>query len=222
MTAVIAYQTVDGVHLLSDGLAYGPEGEPVAFVQKVQILAHQSAAFVARGPSLFGGLLAVIAGQCQGDFETLAASFGGMCRSAHQAMLEAAKAGTPLAADPDKVDVILIGVSQSEFVAFSVSSYEDEGLPPWTMKLLQGDSALVFASPMNEQMVGALQRQGLDIWAERVSVEAHGLALMREQRRSCTIVGGFCQLTTVMRSGIFTSILERWPIETSRDGQVAA
>lgn len=211
MTAAIVYIQPGAVHLLTDGALLGPSGETVALGQKVQIAAHQSAAYAARGPSMFFGLLAVVVGQAQGDFDQLATEFAGMCATAHAAMLAAVRSGTPVPTDPAMVDVALIGHSPTRgFCAFAVSSYPEDGQPAWTLRQLGGTAPLAYASPMDSMLEVNLRMQGVNLWDASPDVEKHGLAIMREQR-STGLVGGFCQLTSVLHGGVFTRVLEHWP-----------
>ncbi|AQR60822.1 hypothetical protein BZG35_03505 [Brevundimonas sp. LM2] len=211
MTSTIAYVTDDAAYLATDGGMFA-DGQTLALKQKAIILAHQDAVAAARGPEMFAGLLAVVLGTVQGEFDDLAAAFPRAVQQAHTAMLAAIAAGTPVPGDSTMVDALLIGLSEREgFIAYAVASYDDDGVPAFTAKPLRSNSALAYASPMDQATIDRLERAGTDVWAPTVNVEKHALALMREQRASTDIVGGFCQLTTVIRSGVFSSILERWP-----------
>lgn len=218
MTAAIVYVQPEAVHLLTDG-ALMANGRTAAIKQKVQIAAHQSAAYVARGPDMFGGLLAVIVGQAQGDFDQLAANFASMCASAHAAMLEAISNGTPVSCDPSMVDAVLVGRSPTKgFCAFTVCSYPEDDRPAWALRPIGGDAALAFVSPLDDVVTTNLKLQQIDLWDAAPNIEKHGLAIMREQRGT-GIVGGFCQITSVLHGGVFTRVLEHWP---NAAGQLAA
>lgn len=211
MTAIIVYLTREGAHLLTDGGQFGPDGPPIAFAQKVTIAAHQSAAFVARGPDLYGGLLRVVVGQHQGDFDSLAGAFPDLCRSAHAEMIRAVSTGTQVLGNPYQVDAVLIGWSERRgFQGFEVSSFDD-AVPAWQRNNLASESPLAFCSPAEDTMVQSLLANGLDIWGMDVDPAKDGLSIMRAQRRTTTVVAGFCQITTVTQSGVFSRVLERWP-----------
>ena len=212
MTATIVYLQPEAVHLLTDGAMFAPDGAFVALKQKVQIAAHQSAAYAARGPDMYSGLLSVVMSQAQGDFDRLVTEFAGMCTTAHAAMLAAVKSGTPVPGDPAMVDAVLIGHSLARgFCAFAVSSYPEEGHPAWTLRPLGGAAPLAYVSPMDSMLEVNLRMQRVNLWDGSPDVEKHGLAIMREQR-STGIVGGFCQITSILPSGVFSRVLERWPM----------
>jgi hypothetical protein len=226
MTAALVYLAPTSVSLLTDGAMITPDGSTVALKQKVQIAAHQSAAFVARGPDMFSALVAVAMAQVQGGFEDLVASFAGRVVSAHQHMMTAMRGGAAVPGDPSKVDAILVGVgSDGRAAAYVVSSYPDEGHPAWALRPIKRPAApsgavmrfapelvqpaLTFASPMPEAVEADLKTGGLNLWGGSPDVKAHGLAVMRAQRRTGT-VGGFCQMTTITKDGVSSSIVERW------------
>ena len=224
MTAALVYLSPNSVSLLTDGAMMAPDGKTTAQKQKVRIAAHQSAAYVGRGPDLFSGLLAVAVSQVQGGFDDLAKSFAGQAAVAHQNMMAAIRGGTAVPGDPSKVDAVLVGISSTDrAVAYLVSSFPEDGHPAWTMRPLVRESlsvtmrfapesiqpALVFASPMDRATEAALTLTGSRLWGPTEDVAAHGLAVMRAQRKS-KIVGGFCQMTTVTPEGVSSSVLERW------------
>lgn len=225
MTAALVYLSPNSVSLFTDGAMMAPDGKTTAQKQKVRIAAHQSAAYVGRGPDLFSELLAVAVSQVQGGFDDLAKSFTGQAAVAHQNMMAAIRGGTAVPGDPSKVDAVLVGISSTgRAVAYLVSSYPEDGHPAWTMRPLMGERpsaammrfapesiqpALVFASPMDRATEAALALTGSRLWGPTEDVAAHGLAVMRAQRKS-KIVGGFCQMTTVTPEGVSSSVLERW------------
>ena len=219
MTATIVYVQPEAVHLPTDGAMMEPDGSIIGLKQKVQIAAHQNAAYAARGPDIFGGLLAVLVGQAQGDFDQLAADFASMCAAAHAEMLAAIGRGTPVPGDPSMVDAVLVGRSPTKgFCAFIVCSYPEDDRPAWALRPVGGDAALAFVSPLDDALAANLKMQQVDLWEASPDIEKHGLAIMREQR-STGIVGGFCQITSVLHGGVFTRVLEHWP---NAAGQLAA
>ena len=219
MTSTIVYVTENSAHLLTDGGMFGPGGDMVAKKQKAIILAHQNAVAAARGPDMFAGLLAVALGPLQGTFDDLATAFPEAFRQAHAAMLAAIKVGHAVFGDPGQVDAVLVGLSERHgFIAYTVASYHDGEVPAFTANPLQPETPLAYSSPFDERMIARLASRGVDVWTREVTVEKHGLELMREQRASTDIVGGFCQLTSVLRGGIFTRILEEWPEKVRLSG----
>lgn len=227
MTAALVYLAPRSATLFSDGMMTGPTGAMVAAKQKVQIAAHQSAAFVARGPDVFGGLLAVAVGQVQGGFDDLARAFPAQVVTAHRAMMAALQAGHAVSDDPAVVDGVLVGINGTgRAQAFRVSSYEDEGRPPWTvhpltpamapsaaaMRFTPDDihPALAFGSPWPASMDFDLAVSSVKPWEPTPNVREHGRKIMRAQRSS-GVVGGFCQMTTITAAGVATEIVERWP-----------
>lgn len=227
MTAALVYLAPRSATLFTDGMMTGPNGAMVAAKQKVQIAAHQSAAFVGRGPDMFGALLAVAVAQVQGSFDDLARAFPEQVVGAHRAMMAALQAGHSVAADPATIDGVLVGIDGSgRAKGICVSSYEDDGHPPWTAKALTPavlpsaaqlrftpddiQPSLAFASPWPASMDFDLAVSSVKPWEPCPDVREHGRRIMRAQRSS-GVVGGFCQMTTVSADSIATEIIERWP-----------
>ncbi|WP_428149700.1 hypothetical protein [Brevundimonas sp.] len=225
MSAAIVYLTADGAHLATDGAAFGDTGAEALLCQKVYIAAHLNAVVAARGPILFAELLGVLLRQAQGDFDSLAADFGNLGRQAHLAMTAAVEAGTAVVGDLMTVDAVLVGFSEKHGFSCYVASSTQSEVPDlktdtaWqpcrlgatVLDGLSEDTAVVYVTPGDEIMAARLAKRGTDMWSPSGSIEQHALALMEDQRAFTPIVGGFCQLTSVMRSGVFTTILKRWP-----------
>lgn len=211
MSVANAYLTSDGAHLFTDGGGFSADGSCTHIVQKARIAAHQNAAFTARGPVSFSDVLAFLVGQLQGGFDELLDQFPGACRKAHDQVVQAAAAGKPMAADPQLADAVLIGLSERRgFVAYSFEAAQRGVLPSWFPQRMDGETPLQLVTPADGDLQAAMKSGGHDIWAPKVDVEAHGLALMRAQRASSSVVGGFCQMTSVTADGVRTRILERW------------
>lgn len=226
MTATLVYLKPRSVTLFTDGMMVAPNGAMVAMKQKVQIAAHQSAAFVGRGPDMFASLLAVAVSQVQGGFDDLIRAFPEQVVGAHRTMMAALQAGHSVSADPALIDGLLVGIDGSGRArGVCVSSYEDDGHPPWTAKALTPavlpsaaqlrftpddiQPALAFASPWPASMDFDLAVSGVKPWEATADVREHGRRIMRAQRSS-GVVGGFCQMTTVTAGGASTEIIERW------------
>ena len=226
MTATLVYLKPRSVTLFTDGMMVGPNGSMIAVKQKVQIAAHQSAAFVGRGPDRFGALLAVAVAQVQGSFDDILRAFPEQVVGAHRTMMAALQAGHSVSADPALIDGVLVGIDRSGRArGICVSSYEDDGQPPWTAKALAPamppsaaqlrftpddvQPALAFASPWPASMDFDLAVSGVKPWEPCLDVREHGRRIMRAQRSSGT-VGGFCQMTTVTAGMVVTEIVERW------------
>jgi hypothetical protein len=70
--------------------------------------------------------------------------------------------------------------------------------PPW--KLIRLDGLACSPAPKEELQI------------DPDHIERDMIALMEAQRRDCTGVGGFCQLTTLTEYSITQRILRRWPV----------
>ncbi len=195
MTALIAFVREDAVHVLTDGVASGVDGQVLFHVHKAMPLSNVNAVVATRGPA---SLLTSAWLSCghRATFDDAADDLGETLKA--NAAAQRAVAERNGIASAEACEILLAGWSEREGqpVAWFVSEIERPGLAAFTVTRIYGLASPETDIPLTHDMDPATD----------------GLRIMREQRGCPDLpVGGFCQITTVYRDRIETRILERWP-----------
>lgn len=219
VSATIVYLSPSAAHLLTDGAGFDSDGRPQLVLHKVHLIPHMGAAITARGPYAFFLLLQLVLGAEQGGFDDLVPNLPTRADQALRMLAAGVSAeGATMAADIDQIDMALIGWSRARSRA---EAYLIERRPDgrWEVTALDNGGACQYATPADQGLVDRLLAAGVDLWAQEANPAEHGLAVMREQKRSsaglidaplASFVGGFCQLTTITADLALSRILERW------------
>jgi hypothetical protein len=202
MTALNVFLRKDAVHVLTDGAACDPNGDLVKAVSKVFPLAHTNAVLATRGVN---GLLPLLGFAVDGapSFDATADILPAKTREI-LASVSHAQGGTDLGT----LDVVLAGISETRGPAcLAVFNHSNYGVPASELQELDG-----FVSPSNPELFATFEANGLDIHGRDFNPEFDGPWIMSKQRDiPGSMVGCFCQLTTVTADEITTRIVRRWP-----------
>lgn len=209
MSACNIVKTNDAVHMFTDAASYYGDGTLGAVSQKVSILAHLNCAISCRGPAGFLDGFVQAANAAYASFDEFVESFALAVGNVY-AIDEELWAGC---ATGPEVEVFLAGWSESrgQPEAYVVCSHDLHG-PAWTLLPL-GPIAI---APYDEALAERLGRI-----SPSENIIDIGVAIMEQQRLvrgqhagtgpTVAGVGGFCQLSTVTRDGIWTGVVKRWP-----------
>lgn len=213
MTALHVYVRPTAVHVLTDGLLRGPNGELVGAIQKVRLLGHLPAIVSGRGPS---ELPELFADRATWQFTTFDQAVDGMMDT-WRAALAQYEATWPTARSRPNM-VILAGWS------------EERSRPEcWVVDSKnEAAGALPVANtcaPSSPELMRKLPAMGLTGGMASFDPARDGLRVMRVQRdlrfphpvtgEPGQTVGGFCQISSVGSGGVSTRILERWSDEVA-------
>jgi hypothetical protein len=201
------------VHLYTDGAAFDADGNVIWIGSKVSLCPNIPCAIAFRGSAMVSGILAAeIEGASGGSFDRLRKEIGGRlleCSKRYTSYFQSCEWGP-------EFDVVVAGWSETDGPsAYRVSSHEQYG-DAWVVQGLDGLSCLPGDESIRLRMV-EIVKDVAD--TEELLPLDHGLAIMQAQRapvshfggRSHTVVGGFCQLTSITRAAISTRVLHRWP-----------
>lgn len=209
MTALHIYVRPNAVHVLTDGLQRGPDGEILGLAQKVRILGHLPAIVSGRGPS---ELPEYFADRATWRFASFDQAVDGMLETWRAALAQYEAAHPDARSRPNMV--ILAGWSEAR------------GRPEcWVVDSAREEAGAVplmnSCAPSSPDLMRDLSAMGLTGGMASFDPLKDGLRIMRAQRalrfphpvsgEPGQIVGGFCQLSSVGGGGVGTRILERWP-----------
>lgn len=209
MTALHVYVRPNAVHVLTDGLQRGPEGELLGHAQKVRILGHLPAIVSGRGPS---ELPEFFADRATWRFATFDQAVDGMLETWRIALAQYEAAHPDARSRPNMV--ILAGWSEAR------------GRPEcWVVDSNREDAGALqvmnSCAPSSPDLMRKLPEMGLTSGMASFDPVKDGLRIMRAQRdlrfphpitgAPGQIVGGFCQISTVGAGGVGTRVMERWP-----------
>lgn len=217
MTALNTFVTPDAIHIATDGASWLPDGRIVHEGQKVAILAHLPAVIALRGPSLLIPSLVANVSANFTEFDGLAAAAPVLFRAVHdQYRTEMEKRG--IADDtPRDSEFVLAGWSDERrrLEAYGLQSHDRYGREPWQpYEIRSGNCNVAPSDSVLLEKVSAVDIE--DLLSDPESVVLGIMELQREipleldDGRKMSVVGGFCQHTTLTRDGISTRIVKRW------------
>lgn len=226
MTAINVIRQSNAVHLVADGLSYGPPGQRLHPSTKLWPLPHLPAIVAARGPKLLPPILADILGSTARSYDDIRATIGQVLK-AYLPQITAMMQALPGAhADLSVFELIVAGISQHtgpDYFFFTVNE-NYRSLSPWTVHDL-GDLAMI---PLTE----AMEDEARTVFAERNIEDLtvfDGIRMCEIQRRNWPadlghqLPGAFIQAMTLDASGLIrTGIIHRWPADREQQTQAAA
>lgn len=209
LTALHAYVRESAVHVLTDGLHRGSEGQALGTGQKVRILGHLPAVVAGRGPS---ELPEYFADRLTWRFASFDDAVAGMHETYGIALRQFETANPTARARPNEILMAGWSEERSRPECWVLNSTNEAAGPLAVMNT---------CSPSSPELMGHLRDMGLTGGMASFDPPRDGLRIMRAQRglrfphpvtgEMQPSVGGFCQHTVVTAQGISTSILERWP-----------
>jgi hypothetical protein len=197
MTSVIVYRSDFAAHVATSGLVYGLDRPYLS--GEVYTLPHMPMLVVGRGLAEAARDYGHMFSHAFDTFDELVAGIEAAFPSMHATFLRSIPDPCYQARNSQ---LAIAGWSQARrsCEAYVIRGGEDQAgvFPPWKLIALDG---LAF-TPAPKQ----------DIPFDPDCIERDMIALMEAQRRDCTGVGGFCQLTTLTEHAITQRVLCRWPI----------
>ncbi|KQT49066.1 hypothetical protein ASG52_08795 [Methylobacterium sp. Leaf456] len=226
MTAMNVFATPDAIHIATDGASWLPDGRVVHEGQKVAILAHLPAVIALRGPSiLIPSLVANVSANFT-EFDGLADAAPVLFRAVHdQYRTEMGKRGI---ADqtPRDAEFVVAGWSGERgcLEAYGFQSHDRDGRAPWQPFAIESGNCIV--APSDAALVKKARAIDWDVLlSDPESVMLQMMELQRDiplaldDGRKMSVVGAFCQHTTLTRKSISTRIVKRWAcFEDDREG----
>ncbi|NUU44548.1 hypothetical protein [Tardiphaga robiniae] len=213
MSAMNVILQSNSVHLLTDALAYHPDGEIMMIGPKAVPMPHLDCAVAMRGPAGMRPIFAELIGNGAASFDEL--------RSVIVELLQAgAHNYAPVFEDcraSADFEVLVAGISESTGpCSYMVASHDRYGCA-WRVVTLAGVTCLPNELGLHEKIVASLP---LDGDADAINPAVHGLRILQLQRAHLIAnkgidgefcaVGGFAQLTTVTAGSVSSRVIHRW------------
>lgn len=227
MSAINIIKHRDSVHMLTDGAAYGLDGNALFEGPKAFSLPNLPAVIAVRGPaSLTPLLVPMISAKGVKSYDDLAAEAAAIAKETQHAffsLLSVCQFGADF-------DFVFAGIKASgEPHAGIVCSHDRHGIEPWQVtelgecSMLPGDAAIHAAFAERYSHIAS---------GDELDPARDGLAIL-EIQRACSvnvpgaaddfaIVGGFAQLTSVYPDRIETRCLKRWTSERLAESREVA
>lgn len=220
MSAFVVYlDGGDSAAVATDGGAFSATGRMRGTAPKAFLYPVMPAVIACRGPLVVAQAFAKAVELNAPNFDQLVDDCAGLY------VYALARTGFFLRslAGKDLFQAVFAGYSQraGRVEAFTMHSHAREELaglgPHLTANRLDRDGkGCAMLAPCDEHLQRRVAASGIDLWAEPTSIPEHALGVMREQRttpldaNTPPMVGGYCQLTTVTRDSLHTTILEFW------------
>lgn len=235
MTAINVVTSEAAAHLVTDGVAYLPDGEIHAFGTKTFTAPHMPMALATRGIAAATFRLGPMLADLHPTFDDLVArieqSLPIIFRQ-YVAQFDVEQMDPEAAAGLQILDLVIAGWSAERHRAESYmirtneidlvpDGFEGQALLPKAFKLMALDSVVACPFPLPE-VLRKSPPIDLDASFDDAKLRANLIKLMELQRASLYppilpgrtdrhIVGGFVQMTTVTELGISQRIIHRWP-----------
>lgn len=229
MSANVIVRQDDGIVIATDGIAYDGQGIVVAHVSKVALMPEWSCAFAVRGAGvvptmmLFGLSKLATLGFNIAGFDDFLSFLPAAAEEVHKALLSDPTQSYP------QFSMMIGGYSEAHgrFESYSLRSRDFEypigdeihQQPAYTLAPLPSTHFAPTPSPEACAAVGLYQR-GPDDPPEAPQVTAiRGVCAARLDKGSLPgdevnedySIGGFVQLTTILRDSVTSEIVHRWP-----------
>jgi hypothetical protein len=211
MSAIIIFRRDDVVHVATDGLTFGEDC--VHLDQKAYVVPHVPFVLATRGVADATHAYGMLFQYAFKTFDELVAGIETLLPTMQSMFLR--QVGPEPCWQSRNSQLAIAGWSQERqrCEAYLIRGGEERPniFPPWKLMAVKD---LMFAPPPSE-----------DVPFDPDHVERDILALMEAQRRDCTGVGGYCQLTLLTEHAVTQRILRRWPVtaeETNRHYEAIA
>ncbi len=208
MTAINVIRQSDMVHVLADGLAYGPPGQSLFPSAKLWPQPGLPAIIALRGPKVLSPFMADVLGSAAGSYDALKASAPAIIR-AYLPQITAMLRENP---EPTVFDVVVAGITQDNWPdSFFVCTHDRYGIAPWVVHDL-GDLQI---TPANDAIEAEVRRAYGGRSSDDLDPVADGIKLFEIQRAAWPDAdrppGGFLQLMTIHATGLIeTALVNRW------------
>jgi hypothetical protein len=237
MTAINTVTTTAAAHLITDGVAYLPDGTLLGLGTKTFTAPHLPMALAARGISVAPFLIGPMMVGIYATFDDLVAGIEDTLPYIFDEYLAQFPVAGASSCDDlaglKVLELVIAGWSEARQAgeAYMIRTHEinlnadrvDGGIPvvPAAFQLVRLDSIVACPFPLPSAMASRPPID-LDPSYDEVRLRRGLIELMELQRASLYppmlpgrterhIVGGFAQMTTVTREGIYQKIIHRWP-----------